>query len=170
MLRGRQLRSRLPQTNGVVECLRRRGRAEEGQTVVEFALILFPLLLLVVGIIQFGIAINFWQDQQRLAAAGARVAVVNCAAASWCTPTLEDYLEVQTLSNGNTPQATVCFESKTGNLGTARVGDSITVSLEAPFDLVPLFGFTGITLSARTTMRLEQNATNPGIASEPVCS
>ena len=66
----------------------RRVRREEGQAVVEFALILFPLLLLVVGIIQFGIAISFWQDQQRLAAQGARVAIVNCAAASWCTPTL----------------------------------------------------------------------------------
>ena len=31
---------------------------ERGQTVAEFALVLFPLLLLVVGIVQFGIAIS----------------------------------------------------------------------------------------------------------------
>lgn len=145
-------------------------RREDGQAVVEFALILFPFLFLVVGIIQFGMAVYFWQDQQRLAAAGARVAIVNCAAASWCTPTLEDYLESQPLSNGSNPQATVCYESKTDGDGTARVGDSITVSLEGPFDLVPLFGVGDITLSARTTMRLEQKPTNAGIASEPVCS
>ena len=145
---------------------------EDGQAVVEFAIILLPLCLLVVGIIQFGIAISFWQDQQRLAAAGARVAIVNCAAASWCTPTLEDYLESQTLSNGNKPEATVCFESKTGNNnGTpiADPGDSITVYLEAPFQLVPLFGVGDITISARTTMRLEQTATHAGIASATDC-
>ena len=141
--------------------------------VVEFALILLPLLLLVVGIVQFGIAVAFWQDQQRLAAQGARVAIVNCAAASWCTPTLAEHLESQPLSNGNKPTATVCFESKTGvttaGAPQAVVGDAITVYLEAPFELVPLFNVGTITLSARTTMRLEQDATNPGIASEPLC-
>ena len=143
---------------------------EEGQTVVEFALVLFPLLLLVAGIIQFGMAINFWQDQQRLAATGARVAVVNCAQASWCTPTLEDHLESETLSNGNRPQATVCFESKTGDNGTtADPGDQITVYLESPFNLVPIFNVGSIMISARTTMRLEQKATHAGIAAEPVC-
>ena len=34
--------------------------------MVEFALILFPLLILVVGIIQFGIGLNYWLDLNRL--------------------------------------------------------------------------------------------------------
>jgi hypothetical protein len=147
-----------------------RARSEDGQAVVEFALVLFPFLLLVAGLIQLGIGISFWQDQQRLAAAGARVAIVNCAAASWCTPTLEQYLEQQPLANGNRPDATVCFTSKSGQGGTAVVGDSVTVLLEAPFRLVPIIGVGTITLSARTTMRMEQNATNAGIALEPVCT
>lgn len=143
---------------------------EDGQVVVEFALILIPLLLLVAGIVQFGIAVSFWQDQQRLAAAGARVAVVDCAAVTWCTPTLAQYLESQPLSNGNRPDATVCFESKSGLGGTkAIIGDAVKVQLESPFTLVPIFNIGTITLSAQTTMRLEQNATNPGIASEPTC-
>ena len=33
--------------------------------MVEFALILFPLLLIVAGIIQFGIGLNYWLDMQR---------------------------------------------------------------------------------------------------------
>ena len=45
--------------------------------MVEFALILFPLLILVVGIIQFGIGLNYWLDMNRLANQGARWAVVN---------------------------------------------------------------------------------------------
>ena len=40
----------------------RRQARESGQATVEFALILFPLLILVVGIIQFGIALNYWLD------------------------------------------------------------------------------------------------------------
>ena len=146
-----------------------REQRERGQTVVEFALILFPLLLLVVGIVQFGIAISFWQDEQRLAASGARVAIVNCKAAGWCTPTLADYLETQPLSQGNKPTANVCFLSKTGDDGVATVGDAIRVRLEAPFELVPLFGVGTINIHAETTMRLEQQATNPGIANEEVC-
>jgi hypothetical protein len=155
-----------------VSALRSTGR-EEGQTVVEFALILFPLLILVAGIIQFGIAVNFWQDQQRLAAQGARSAIVNCAAAQWCTPTLEQYLESQPLSNGNNPDATVCFESMSGSgldAGKAVVGDQITVYLETPFSLVPIFGVGDITLSARTTMRLEQKPTHPGISGAVLCT
>ena len=153
--------------------LRAATRREDGQATVEFALILFPLLLLVVGVIQFGIAVSFWQDQQRLAAAGARVAVVNCGSTTWCSPSLERFLETQTLSNGNTPRATVCFEEKSGTSSSGPValrGDAVTVYLEAPFALVPLFGVGNVALSARTTMRLEQDALNPGIRTEPICT
>ena len=49
---------------------------ESGQATVEFALILFPLLLLVAGIIWFGIGLNYWLDMQRIANQGARWAAV----------------------------------------------------------------------------------------------
>ena len=45
--------------------------------MVEFALILIPLLILVVGIIQFGIGLNYWLDMNRFANQGARWAAVN---------------------------------------------------------------------------------------------
>jgi Flp pilus assembly pilin Flp len=50
---------------------------ERGQATVEFALILFPLLILVSGIIYFGIGLNYWLDMNRIANQGARWAVVN---------------------------------------------------------------------------------------------
>ena len=65
---------------------RHRQDRESGQAMVEFALILFPLLLLVVGIIQFGIALNYWLDMQRIANQGARWAVVNVARTATQTP------------------------------------------------------------------------------------
>ena len=55
---------------------RRRKDGERGQAMVEFALILFPLLILVAGIIQFGIGLNYWLDANRIANQGARFAVV----------------------------------------------------------------------------------------------
>ena len=56
---------------------RRRAERESGQALVEFALILPLFLLIVVGIIQFGVALNFWLDMQRIANQGARWAVVD---------------------------------------------------------------------------------------------
>src|SRR3972149_11101663 len=50
---------------------------ESGQATTEFALILFPLLILVAGIIYFGIGLNYWLDMQRIANQGARWAAVN---------------------------------------------------------------------------------------------
>ena len=69
---------------------------ESGQATTEFALILLPLLLLVSGIIWFGIGLNFWLDMQRIANQGARWAVVNCGPAPQsalvCNPNLQTYL------------------------------------------------------------------------------
>ena len=81
---------------------------ESGQSTVEFALILFPLLLLVAGIIQFGIALNYWLDMQRVANQGARWAAVNnwppdCPrGSSSCTSsnTLQATLQRQMLTKG----------------------------------------------------------------------
>ena len=56
----------------------RRAERESGPVaLVEFALILPLFLLIVVGIIQFGVALNFWLDMQRIANQGARWAVVD---------------------------------------------------------------------------------------------
>src|SRR5918992_653966 len=55
---------------------------ERGQALVEFALILPLFLILVIGLIQFGVGLNYWLDLNRLANQGARWAVVNCNPAS----------------------------------------------------------------------------------------
>ena len=55
----------------------RRKNDESGQAMVEFALILFPLLMVVAGIIYFGIGLNYWLDMNRVANQGARQAAVN---------------------------------------------------------------------------------------------
>lgn len=143
--------------------LRRIHNPESGQATTEFALILFPLLILVAGIIQFGIALNFWLDMQRIANQGARWAAVNnwppdCprGASSCGSPnTLQETLERQVLSAGLKGNVTieVCFP----NAGSKIIGDPVKVHLEAPFTFVPLLNIGTITLGADATMRLEQS-------------
>ena len=51
--------------------------AGSGQALVEFALVLPLLLLVVIGIFEFGKAINYWIDQNQIASEGARWVAVN---------------------------------------------------------------------------------------------
>jgi hypothetical protein len=141
--------------------VRRPLRRENGQAMVEFALILFPLLLLVAGIIQFGIALNYWLDMQRVANQGARWAAVNnwppdCprGSSSCGTPnTLQESLVRQAIADGLQESVTVevCYPA-----GTEEIGDPVRVRLETPFEFVPLLSIGTITLRGNATMRLEQ--------------
>ena len=89
--------------------LRRRNR-ESGQALVEFALILFPLVLIVGGVIQLGIAIANWHDVNRVAYEGARYAASNewpgcpsseptCTANPACDATPKSALNQRSLIN-----------------------------------------------------------------------
>jgi TadE-like protein len=157
---------------------------ESGQATVEFALILIPLLILVVGVIQFGIALNFWIDEQRIANQGARFAVVN----SWpgcprsepvplgganCTGTntLQAYLGRQAASLGlkNSVLVNVCYPDDgdpTTQVGT--VGTPVRVTLDAPYRFRAVMQLGTLNLSGKATMRLEQDATHlTGVAACP---
>jgi Flp pilus assembly protein TadG len=152
---------------------RPRQRAESGQAMVEFALILFPLLILVAGIIQFGIGLNYWLDMQRIANQGARWATVNnwppdcprgsasCTATPACNvsrtrTTLQNTLECQILSTGlrNAATVKVCYPNS-----TELAGDPVRVEISTPFTFVPILELGTITLRADATMRLEQRPT-----------
>ena len=142
---------------------------ESGQAMVEFALILFPLLLLVVGIIQFGIALNYWLDMQRIANQGARWAVVNeypmsngatclrtTTPAGSCSQTLQAYLKQQALTNGLEDAVCVAISFPEGG---KTASNPVKVRLTAPFSFVPILGIGTINLGADATMRLEWTAT-----------
>ena len=157
----------LVRTPPLTRRLRRRHR-ESGQAMVEFALILFPLLLVVVGIIQFGIALNYWLDMQRIANQGARWAAVNnwppdCPAGSAPTdcdgspnPTLQQSLTSAAITPGLQSSVTVevCYPD-----GVGSQGHPVRVKLKSPFDLLPILGVGSLDLRADATMRLEQRPT-----------
>jgi len=145
---------------------------ERGQAMVEFALLAPVFLLIVAGIIQFGVALNFWFDMQRIANQGARWAVVNCGlpGSTVCgVPppggTLQTALENDVISIGNNPTVEICMEELSGVSGgmpVAAVGDPVSVRLTDSFNFVPIVGLGSVTLRGRATMRLGQRRTLPG--------
>jgi hypothetical protein len=144
---------------------------QEGQALVEFALIAPLFLLLVAGIIQFGVALNYWLDLQRIANQGARWAVVNhfpdpdnpCSRADLpedCPPgALQEYLRSSPVSGGLDPKVRICFEEETGMPSGATVGDPVTVRLTTTLNLVPILRLGSIDLTGAATMRVEQKPT-----------
>jgi TadE-like protein len=144
---------------------------ERGQALVEFALIVPLFLMIVVGIIQFGVALNFWLDLQRIANQGARWAAVNCGQSAVdpgsdpCLPSsgpanLSQRLREDIISQGNDPkEVDVCYIADDGE---ADAGDSVRVRLTTEYVFFGITGFLNdssglsIDLHADATMRLEQ--------------
>ncbi len=140
---------------------------ERGQAMVEMALVGFFLLVpLVAGIIQFGVALNYWLDLNRIANQGARWAVVNeyplpgggwCARdtspAGSCTPTLQQYLESEPVSGGLDPCVNITLPNGAG------AGRPVNVYLEKKMTLVPILGIGELTLRGEASMRQEWTAT-----------
>jgi Flp pilus assembly protein TadG len=108
--------------------LGRRGRDDRGQALVEFALLVPILLLLILGVVEFGRAWNAYQVITDAAREGARVAVVNNTSAN-----VADSVEFTVRSamgraglDHNT--ATIDLQGVGGDTGT-----SATVAISFPF-------------------------------------
>lgn len=143
---------------------RQRGAEERGQAVVEFALVAGLLILLVLGIAQFGLAFNTLNDETHLANEAARYAAVNYDPApggqsllSW----IKSQADTGLLASGG--QICVSFPN-----GTSNVGDPVQVQVSTNFNWQPLHGISQLlkgTLPASTpisgtaVMRLEATPT-----------
>jgi hypothetical protein len=162
-----------------LRALRARFRSERGTALVEFAIVSIPLFLIVFGILEFGRALNYYNDLTQLAGQGARAASVNrnpdgtaIANDNRCgglggnnsiqCQLAKTYPTTAELQNG----IGVCLGSL--NTGTGVIGGSapsigqpVTVRAKMRFPLITgrLFGFTSITLSATQTEIAESNGT-----------
>jgi Flp pilus assembly protein TadG len=132
--------------------------------MVEFALVLPLLLTLVLGLVDFGKALNYWIDQTHLANEAARWAAVDRNPGSTGSATLQQYIkdhadsaELRDAGNG----AKVCVDFP---LGTSQVGDPVEVKIQYVYNWLPFFqnrlGWTATTISGTATMRLEALPTN----------
>jgi Flp pilus assembly protein TadG len=147
----------------------RRSRGESGQALVEFALVLPLLLTVLLGLIDFGKAFNYWIDETHMANLGARLAAVNAPSTDTGGMSLQQYVQGQAdtteLRNGGTSsvptKAQVCVSFPNG---TANVGDPVTVTVNVTYDYLPFIGKAisqaGVNVSGSATMRLEATPTN----------
>ena len=132
---------------------------ERGTALVEFALVLPVLMLALFGVLDFGKAFNYWNDQQHLAAEGARWAVVNSNPGGG---SLQAYIKQQADTAELRGRATVCISfpsnSETGTSG--QVGDPVTVTVSSPYPWIPFVAQRAnlsptTTITGSATMRLE---------------
>jgi Flp pilus assembly protein TadG len=154
----------------------RRCRDDRGVALTEMALVLPLLLLLILGMIDFGKAINYWIDQTHLANEGARLAVVNSNPGG--ATSLQQYLIDQTESpeqrgglaggaqgtqrSAHHVTVNICYYNGTTgsriNSGTPVVGDTVEVIVKYDYDWLRGFPFPGdptTTITGKAAMRLE---------------
>ncbi len=135
-------------------------KREDGAVLVEFALVLPLLLLLVLGIMQFGVLFNAKINETHLASSAARYAAVNQ------TPgdvSLVDYIKsiAGTAYLRNNAQVCVEYPTDPEDMTSGEPGDPVTVRITTSYDLFSFLGEymtdtpASIPVVGDATMRLE---------------
>jgi Flp pilus assembly protein TadG len=172
--------------------------SERGTAIVEFALIAPLLFLLLFGVIEFGRALNYYNDLTQLSGQAARAAIVNrnpdgsaVGIANTDCPANNMTIQCQIaktyptdgeLKNG----ISVCLGTLPAGAGsgstiqtttTPQVGDPVTVRTKYVYNfLTRFFGFGSITLTSTQTERLEAprtwqegNFSGPNVPGQTAC-
>jgi Flp pilus assembly protein TadG len=141
--------------SGGVRALQLLRRSERGTAVVEFAIIAFPLFLIIFGILDFGRALNYYNDMTQLAGQGARAAAVNQNVDG--TPADASFQQ-KLADEKDSPELNgkvgVCIVAS-----PTSVGDPVSVKTSYVFNFLSFLGaragITSITLSSTQTERAE---------------
>jgi len=158
---------------------------QRGVALVEFALIAPLLFVVLFALIDFGKAINYWNDQTQLAAQGARIAAVNgsnalapagvCLDTTTTKSTLADYIQCQAdtrelLSGKTTPSGATAAEVCISLPDTSAViGQPIRVVVKSHYTWIPLLPLPAslktVTIQGAATMRIERPWTSGNVSS-----
>ena len=139
---------------------------EDGQALVEFALVAPLLLIILLGILSFGKAFNYWNDANQLSAEGARFAAVNRKPAPGDPASLQQQIRLQgdtaELRNGGTSDvptpSQVCIDFPNT---TSKIGDPVRVRMTFTYNWLPILDLgVSNTISTTAVMRLESLPTN----------
>ena len=140
-------------------------RNERGSAMLEMAFMIPLLLLVCVGIFDFGRAYQTWQIMTNAAREGARLAVTPAATEAGVKTRVKDYLKAGQLGNWDPATISLNPTAKIDIGGTTQANASI-VTVEYPFKFMVLgpiaklvdskssFG-TGMTLKTSAEMRNE---------------
>ena len=136
-------------------------RNQCGTAVVEFAIVSIPLFMLVLGIVDFGRALNYYNNLTQLAGQGARAAAVDRNPDGTGPPTATSIQSQLATKYTSSPELRspsnhiiVCFTTV-----PAKVGDPVTVKTSYAFHFIPFIGntagFLTLHLMATSTHRAE---------------
>jgi len=138
--------------------------AEDGQALVEFALVLPVLLLVVMGVLWFGRAFNYSTDETHLTNVAARYAAVNSnpgapneSLKEWILGQIDttELREGKTTTVPTPAALSICFPN-----GTSNVGDPVKVSITTTFHFIPILNLAPVTITRSAVMRIEVPPTN----------
>src|SRR5919201_851538 len=170
--------------NGIQSTWRRRIARERGTALAELAIVMPILMVLVLGMIDFGKAFNSWIDETHLANEGARLASVNYSVPG-CTNSNPDICLAQYIQQGadfgelksgrssdayapaqNAAQVCISYPQNTANSPATQglIGDPVQVTVSVNYQWLKYVtgrlklpgGVPPIT--GKATMRLEQPA------------
>lgn len=147
--------------------------------MVEFAFLLPVLLVIVIGILDFGQAFTNWNNLNQMAGDAARMAAVNAAGpynvSSGCSQpsqtTLTAYISRQAQASSLCGNVKTCLKAFDANgnpedLSKVQVGDSIKAVTSVPFNFTNfgvLESIGHITLHGNATMRVERIASGSNV-------
>lgn len=148
-----------------------RVRSERGTAVVEFALVLLPLCLIVFGILDFGRALNYYNNLTQIAGQGARAASVDRNLDG--TP-MDATFATQLACEAGSPELkkgiSVQITSAPLSTDTQPTGKPVTVTANYTFKFIPLVHSVNINLSAASTQRWESGNPPPaGVTGVGTC-
>jgi Flp pilus assembly protein TadG len=146
---------------------------ERGVALIEFALVLPMILLILLGMIDVGKAVNYWNDETHLANEAARAAAVNkrIVPTELINDTIKSEADSGELRNGGTgsvssPGVQICIwfpnntDSSNDPVRDHAIGDPVQVVVHAQYNWLAYLVGQGLPvhsdLSASSTMRLEQ--------------
>jgi Flp pilus assembly protein TadG len=132
---------------------------QKGAVVVEFALVLPLLILLLVGIIEFGLILYNQQVLTNACREGTRAGIVARSPRLDLTAisgVVNTYTQTHLVTFGNATSAATTMN----NSGGTSFGDNLTVTVTYDYDFLVLSNFIsslagGLTLSAQTVMKYE---------------
>jgi Flp pilus assembly protein TadG len=145
---------------------------QRGVALVEFALVLPLILLLLLGMIDVGKALNYWNDETHLANEAARAAAVNRSpAAGTINQAVKAEADSAELRNGGTssissPGVNICIwfpnntDSSDDPARDHATGDPVEVKVSAKYNWLAYLVGRGLrassTITATSRMRLEK--------------
>jgi len=151
-----------PLKNGL-NSLRRFAHSERGQELIEFALVLPLLLLLVLGIVDFGFLFQRLEVVTNAAREGARIAVLTGYGTTDVQDRVNDYLEQGgvPIQRGTNPVINVTNPTLSTPGGSSISAKTVEVRYSHSYmfmsGLASLFGgsFSSVPLKGVSTMRVE---------------